>query len=402
MAPHLDNIRVLDLTNVLAGPYCAYQLALAGAEVIKVERPGEGDLARRLGADPDLSRNLMGSSFLAQNAGKKSITLDFKSDQGKEVFLRLVATADVVVENFRPGVMDRLGLGYETLKETRPDLIYCAISGFGQDGPASGNPAYDQIVQGLSGAMDVTGDGQSGPLRTGFPVADTIGGMTAAFAVTAALLRRATSEPRAGEFIDVSMLEAMMAAMGWVVSNHLIAGKPPGRIGNDNFTASPSGAFATADGLLNIAANQQAQFDGLCRVMDRADLITDPRFDDRAKRLANREALRAEIEAALAARPAADWEILLNEAGCPAGRVMSLPDAFEQEQIKTRGLVRTYEDVDGVGRDVSVVGAGFKSSAGDPGVDAPPPVLGADTDAILLALGYDAADIAGMKDSGVT
>ena len=400
-APHLNNIRVLDLTNVLAGPYCAYQLALAGAEVIKVERPGEGDLARRLGADPELSAKLMGSSFLAQNAGKKSITLDFKSDAGKEVFARLVATADVVVENFRPGVMDRLGLGYEFLKEIRPDLIYCAISGFGQDGPASGNPAYDQIVQGLSGAMDVTGDANSGPLRTGFPVADTIGGMTAAFAITAALLRRATAEPRTGEFIDVSMLESMMAAMGWVVSNHLIAGKPPGRIGNDNFTASPSGAFATGQGLLNIAANQQAQFDRLCQVLDRPDLIADPRFDDRARRLANREELRVELEAALAARSAADWEELLNQAGVPAGRVLPLPDAFEQDQIKARRLVRTYQDVDGVGRDVSVVGAGFKSSAGDPCVDAPPPVLGADTEEVLCALGYEADDIANLRGNGV-
>ncbi|NQU69864.1 MAG: CoA transferase [Rhodospirillales bacterium] len=401
MAPHLNNIRVLDLTNVLAGPFCAYQLALAGAEVIKVERPGEGDLARRLGADPELSDRLMGSSFLAQNAGKKSITLDFKSDLGKEVFCNLVATADVVVENFRPGVMDRLGLGYETLKEIRPELIYCAISGFGQDGPASSNPAYDQIVQGLSGAMDVTGDENSGPLRSGFPVADTIGGLTAAFAITAALLRRAGTEPGTGEFIDVSMLDSMMAAMGWVVSNHLIAGKPPGRIGNDNFTASPSGAFATAKGLLNIAANQQGQFDALCRTLGRPDLITDQRFDDRAKRLANREALRVELEAALASRSSADWEQALNQAGVPAGRVLPLPEAFEQPQIKARGLVRTYENVDGVGRDVSVVGAGFKSSAGDPAVDTPPPVLGVDTEEILRALGYGAGDIAKMRRDGV-
>ncbi len=401
MAPHLNNIRVLDLTNVLAGPFCAYQLALAGAEVIKVERPGEGDLARRLGADPELSDRRMGSSFLAQNAGKKSVTLDFKSDLGKKVFCNLVATADVVVENFRPGVMDRLGLGYEALKEIRPELIYCAISGFGQNGPASGNPAYDQIVQGLSGAMDVTGDENSGPLRSGFPVADTIGGLTAAFAITAALLRRAGAEPGTGEFIDVSMLESMMAAMGWVVSNHLIAGKPPGRIGNDNFTASPSGAFATAKGLLNIAANQQGQFDALCCTLDRPDLIMDQRFDDRSKRLANREALRAELEAALASRSAADWEQALNQAGVPAGRVLPLPEAFEQPQIKARGLVRTYENVDGVGRDVSVVGAGFKSSAGDPAVDTPPPVLGADTEEILRTLGYSAEDIAKMRANGV-
>jgi formyl-CoA transferase len=193
----------------------------------------------------------------------------------------------------------------------------------------------------------------------------------------------------------------MMAAMGWVVSNHLIAGKPPGRIGNDNFTASPSGAFATAEGLLNIAANQQGQFDALCRTLDRPDLIMDQRFDDRAKRLANREALRVELEAALASRSAADWEQALNQAGVPAGRVLPLPEAFEQPQIKARGLVRTYEDVDGVGRDVSVVGAGFKSSAGDPAVDTPPPVLGVDTEEILRTLSYGAEDIAKMRRDGV-
>jgi CoA:oxalate CoA-transferase len=170
----LGGIRVLDLTNVLAGPFGAYQLALLGAEVIKVEAPGTGDLARQLGADPALNRALMGASFLAQNAGKRSVTIDLKSTAGKEVFRRLVRTADVVIENFRPGVMERLGLGYDTLRELRPGLVYCAISGFGQNGPLKDNPAYHQIVQGLSGVMSVTGDAASAPLRVGYPVADTI------------------------------------------------------------------------------------------------------------------------------------------------------------------------------------------------------------------------------------
>jgi crotonobetainyl-CoA:carnitine CoA-transferase CaiB-like acyl-CoA transferase len=186
----LDGIRVLDLTNVLAGPFGAYQLALLGAEVIKVESPGAGDLARQLGADPALNKALMGASFLAQNAGKRSVTVNLKSAAGKDVFRRLVANADVVIENFRPGVMERLGLGYEALRKVRPGLIYCAISGFGQDGPLRDNPAYDQIVQGLSGVMSVTGDAASAPLRVGYPVADTIGGLTAAFAIAAALVRR--------------------------------------------------------------------------------------------------------------------------------------------------------------------------------------------------------------------
>ena len=235
----LQAVRVLDLTNVLAGPFCCYQLAQLGAEVIKVELPKTGDLARQLGADAELNRNLMGASFLAQNAGKRSLTLNLKHDEGKEIFRRLAATADVVVENFRPGVMQRLGLGYEELRKSKSHLIYCAISGFGQDGPLKNNPAYDQIIQGLSGVMSVTGDRNSAPLRVGYPVADTVGGITAAFAIAAALFRRERSGQ--GEFIDVSMLEATIATMGWAVSNWLIAGVAPQPMGNDNMTASPSG-----------------------------------------------------------------------------------------------------------------------------------------------------------------
>ena len=237
MSGLLSGVRVLDLTNVLAGPFACYQLAVLGAEVIKVEVPGSGDLARQLGADAELNQRHMGASFLAQNAGKRSITLNLKHAAGKAVFLRLVASSDVVVENFRPGVMDRLGLGYAALKEVRPDLVYCAISGFGQDGPLNGNPAYDQIIQGLSGVMSVTGTPENAPLRVGYPVCDTIGGITAAFAIAAALVKRGRSGE--GEFIDVSMLEATLVTMGWAVSNWLIAGVHPTPMGNENMTAAP-------------------------------------------------------------------------------------------------------------------------------------------------------------------
>src|SRR5687767_13252281 len=261
----LEGIRVLDLTNVLAGPFCCYQLAVLGADVIKVEVPGSGDLARELGADPLLNRKRMGTSFLAQNAGKRSITLNLKSVKGKQVFQRLVATAEVVVENFRPGVMQRLGLDYDVLRQAKPGLIYCAISGFGQDGPLKDNPAYDQIVQGLAGVMSVTGTKDDPPVRVGYPIADTIGGLTAAFAIAAALVRRGRTGE--GEFIDVSMLEATLVTMGWQVSNYLIGGIEPQRAGNENMTASPSGTFDTADGLLNVAANRQEQFETLCRLI---------------------------------------------------------------------------------------------------------------------------------------
>ncbi len=210
------------------------------------------------------------------------------------MFRRLVATADVVIENFRPGVMERLGFGYEALKKLKPGLVYCAISGFGQDGPLKDNPAYDQIVQGLAGVMSVTGDETSAPLRVGYPIADTIGGLTAAFAIAAALVRRGRTGE--GECIDVSMLEATLVTMGWQVSNWLIAGLRPQPLGNENMTAAPSGLFATGDGPLNIAANQQQQFETLVRLIGRAELATDPRFAEREDRKRNRLALKAEIE----------------------------------------------------------------------------------------------------------
>lgn len=398
MSKQLEGIRILDLTNVLAGPFCAYQLAQLGAEVIKVEMPGTGDLARQLGADPELNKRYMGASFLAQNAGKKSITLNLKSDAGREAFLKLVKTADALIENFRPGVMDRLGLGYEDLKKVKPDLVYCAISGFGADGPLRNNPAYDQIVQGMAGVMSVTGDKESAPLRVGYPVADTMGGITAAFAVTAALLGRARTGK--GDFIDVSMLESTLVAMGWVVSNWLIAGVKAQPIGNENMTAAPSGTFKTGDGLLNIAANRQSQFESLCTVIGRPELATDPRFVDREDRKGRRYELKALIEEALASNSARHWAKALNDHNVPAGEVLDVPSILEHEQVQSRGLVRRFADAEGVDRPVDVVRAGFRLASGDPAPDSPPPVLGQDTDAILASLGYDAAAIEQLRTEG--
>jgi CoA:oxalate CoA-transferase len=391
----LEGIRVLDLTNVLAGPFGAYQLALLGADVIKVEAPGSGDLARQLGADAALNREMMGASFLAQNAGKRSVTVNLKSEGGKEVFRRMIGWADVVIENFRPGVMARLGLGYDTLRQAKPGLVYCAISGFGQDGPLKDNPAYDQIVQGLSGVMSVTGDVATAPLRVGFPVADTVGGLTAAFAIAAALVRRGRTGE--GEFIDVSMLEATLVTMGWQVSNWLIAGVRPQPLGNENTTAAPSGTFATGDGPLNIAANQQQQFENLVRLIGRPELVEDPRFSGREARKHNRVVLKAEIETALARKPAAEWSALFNTHGIPAGEVLDVPAALAHPQVAARGLVKTFDATLGGTRSVAVVRSGFRLKSGDPAPAMPPPRLGADTDDVLAALGYEPYEIAALR-----
>jgi crotonobetainyl-CoA:carnitine CoA-transferase CaiB-like acyl-CoA transferase len=374
MSTLLNGIRVLDLTNVLAGPYCAYQLALLGADVIKVESPGGGDLARQLGASPELNRAHMGASFLAQNAGKRSVVLNLKKEGHRERFLDLVASADVLVENFRPGVMDRLGLGYAKLKEVQPKLVYCAISGFGQTGPMRGNPAYDQIIQGLSGIMSITGTPETAPLRVGYPVADTLGGLVGAFAVAAALVRQKTTGE--GAFLDVSMLECTLSALGWPVSNYLIAGVDPRPMGNDNMTAAPSGAFKTGEGLINIAANKQEQFVTLMSLIGRPELAEDPRFAERETRKAHRAALTSLIEEALASRPAAEWERLLNDAGVPAGRVLTIPQVLVEPQVVERDVTARFENVAGSDQPLTVVRGGFMVDGTAPLPKAPPPSLG--------------------------
>lgn len=392
----LSGITVLDLTNVLAGPFACHQLAHLGAEVIKVEAVGRGDLARGLGASPALSAKGMGISFLAQNAGKQSMTLNLKSPEGKAVLKRLVKSADVLVENFRPGVMARLGLGPETLKEENPTLIYCAISGFGQTGPWADRPAYDQIIQGASGVMDVTGTHGGGPTRVGYPLADTVGGLTAAMAITAAL-----NAPQRGCVIDVSMLDAVLATMGWVVSNHLIGGIAPARNGNENPTSAPSGAFQCADGLLNIAANKDEQWVILAKHLGREDLLDAAIYATREDRKANRLRLKAELETVLTTRNAQEWEAELNQIGVPAGAVLALAEVLQHPQVKGRDFLAHFADVPGAEMAIDVARIGAMVDGKRPAVATPPPVLGEHTDQVLATLGYSPSEIADFRKDGV-
>ncbi len=394
----LQGVRVLDLTNILSGPYAAFQLAMMGAEVIKVERPDGGDLARKLGADPALNDQMMGTSFLAQNAGKKSLTLDLKKEAGKAIFRKLVASADVLIENFRPGVMDRLGLSYEALAEENPGLIYCAVSGFGQDGPLSGNPAYDQIIQGYSGVMSITGDAESAPLRVGYPLCDTLGGLTAAFTIAGALHARNSSGK--GCFIDVSMLDTTLSAMGWAVSNYLIAGVEAQPIGNQNMTAAPSGAFTAADGQLNVAANKQEQFEALCKVVELPELLDDDRFAQREARKQHRAELNAILNQRFATRPAAEWEELLNAVSVPAGRILTVPQALAHPQVAGRDFIQAMTGPLPELAQLRVARAGYRLEDALPTAECPPPLLGEHTQELLNSLGIDDAEIAQLRDTG--
>jgi formyl-CoA transferase len=339
----------------------------------------------------------MGTSFLAQNANKKSVTLNLKEEKAKEIFIKLVKTADVIVENFRPDVMTRLGLGYEKLSEINPRIIYCAISGFGHDGPDAKKPAYDQIIQGLSGVMAINGDERLNPLRAGFPLCDTVGGLNAAFALMSALYHRERTGE--GQFIDVSLLDSIMPLMGWVAANLLIGGQEPQLLGNDNFTAAPSGTFVTKDGYINIAANKQEQWEAVADLLGVPELKEDPRFKARDARKANRFALTPLLEEKLKLKDTAYWSTELNKKGVPSGEILSLRDALTAPQIEHR---KTFAEVnvDGVG-DVKLFNMTAKFSKTPGFVETPPPKLSEHTEEILKSIGYSNEELDILRQNNV-
>jgi len=398
MTAPLAGVRLIELTNMLSGPYAGYLLGVLGAEVVKVELPGTGDISRQIGAEPAWNRRDMGSNFLSQNAGKKSITLNLKHPRAKELLKGLVARADAVLENFRPGVLDRLGLGYDDLRTVRPGLVYCAISGFGAEGPLRDVPAFDQIIQGMAGVMSVTGDEESAPLRVGFPVSDTVAGLNAVIGVCAGLFRaRASGE---SQLVDVSMLDSTLSMMSWLIASYLATGLVPRPLGNENEAACPSGAFRTADKVLNVAANTQPKYEALCGVLERPELLTDPRFVTHDDRKAHRLEMKAELEEVLTRRPAAHWQERLTAAGVPAGPVLDIGEIMAHPQVAERRLVRHLADVPGLERALDVIGPGFRTAGLAERPATPPPRLGEHTAELLAELGVDAAELARLRAEG--
>jgi formyl-CoA transferase len=395
-------IKVLDLTRVLAGPFCAYQLGLLGAEVIKIERPGRGETVRwRTEADPSFGRQGMSLGFMTQSANKRFLTLDIDQPEGRDIFLKLATDADVVIQNLRSGSAEKRGIGYEDIKAVNPRAIFCAITAYGTTGPKKSHPAYDSVIQAWSGMMSITGTPQSGPLKAGPPVIDYATGIAAAYAVSAALYQR--SHTGTGQFIDLSMLDTTMILMSSVVTAYLNTGVPPKPAGNDASSRAPaSTTFNTADGLLALAINEEHQYQNLLKGLGLQALNGDPRFAEPAARRDNVPALRAALQQALMTRSALEWETLLNELCVPAGRVRTVPDCVADAQIATRGLFHTFPAGEtGFARDLQVPLAPFRFEHGGPKAETPPRPAGADSDAILNELGFSGADVQRLRERGV-
>jgi crotonobetainyl-CoA:carnitine CoA-transferase CaiB-like acyl-CoA transferase len=387
MTRPFEGIRVIDVTHVLAGPFAAYQLAVLGADVIKVEDPNDPDQSRGGGTDKALNRRQMGTSFLTQASNKRSIALDLKTERDREALKKLVATADVFVENYRPGAFDALGLGYEALSAINPRLIYASFSAFGQTGPRREQTAYDHVIQATSGIMAMTGTHDVHPVKIGSPAVDYATGTTGAFALAAALFQRERTGK--GQRIDMAMLDVAMILMASHVTGYLHNGGHPKPHGNRHPHAT-NGAFETRDGLVMLGASNIRQQRRLWTLLGRPDMIKKTNDERDADHL-NEIAVLDEI---MMTRTADEWEKFLQANHVPAARVRTMRDALADPQVASRGVIQQHASVPGMDGAVSVPVSAFNFAHGGPRIDTPPPTMGQHTEEILSELGIDAAPAA--------
>lgn len=392
MTRPFEGVKILDFTQVLAGPYASYQLALLGADVIKVERR-EGEDMRRTPLSREWAERGLAPAFQAINGNKRSLTLDLAKPEAVAIVKELAAKVDVVMENFRPGVMDKLGIGYAALSALNPRLIYCAISGFGQTGPDRLRPGYDGKIQAMSGIMAITGHPDTGPTRAGFAVCDVLSGATAAFGVSSALFQR--DRTGKGQLVDVSMLEATLAFLSGQIADWSVAGHRQQLSGNQAVSRkTTANLFKAGEGYLLLAVNNEKQYRALMSAIGREDTLAYPRFADWFSRNENEPALRAIIEAALSSRNAREWETILEDAGAPCASIWKIEEIIDHPQVVARGAI---QEIDTPFGPLRFAGSGFQLAHGGGRLDRMAPELGADTDAVLDELGYDADAIADLR-----